>query len=163
MKNPAAEATVVLLKEHGLTLASAESCTGGLVAKLVTDISGSSEVFSGGVVSYSNEVKIKLLGVSPDTLSSYGAVSEDTAREMALGARLAVGSDIAVSTTGIAGPTGGTSEKPVGTVCFGVASSLGVRTYTKHFGEELSRNGIRTKAAEFALFLAAEECERAVG
>ncbi len=143
-----------------MTLACAESCTGGLVAKLVTDIAGSSEVFEGGVVSYSNEVKMKILGVSEKTLAAHGAVSEETAREMALGVRVRLGADIGVSTTGIAGPGGGPPEKPVGTVCFGIASKLGVRTYTKHFGEALSRDEVRRFSAHFALSLVAAECER---
>jgi len=160
MAHEAAGAAIASLRRYKLTLATAESCTGGLVAKLVTDVAGSSEVFSGGVVSYSNGVKMKLLGVSEKTLAAHGAVSEETAREMALGARDATGADIAVSTTGIAGPSGGTAEKPVGTVCFGVASKFGVRTFTKHFGEELSRKEIRNAAADFALELVAGECER---
>lgn len=148
---------VAALRNAKKTLATAESCTGGLAAKLVTDVSGSSEVFEGGVVSYSNEVKMKILGVSSKTLVSFGAVSENTAGEMCEGARRAVGSDIAVSTTGIAGPTGGTPEKPVGTVCFGITSDRGTRTFTKHFGENLSRDEIRNLAAEFALSLVEEE------
>ena len=155
----AAEAVEKLKASH-LRAATAESCTGGLVAKLITDVSGASEVFEGGVVSYSNEVKINLLGVARETLAARGAVSEETAREMANGARRRLCADVAVSTTGIAGPTGGTSDKPVGTVCFGVASNAGVRSVTKHFGEELSRDEIRLAAAKFALGLIADECDK---
>jgi len=154
---------VSALKEKCLTLATAESCTGGLAAKLVTDISGSSVVFKGGVVSYSNDVKTGVLGVSEETLATHGAVSEETAREMALGVREKLGADIAVSTTGIAGPTGGVPGKPVGTVCFGVASKYGVETFTEHFGENLSRDNIRSNAADFALRLVARECVKFEG
>ena len=120
MENVFAAEAVAALKNKGFTMATAESCTGGLAAKLVTDVSGSSAVFEGGVVSYSNEVKMKVLGVSAATLEAHGAVSEETADEMCRGARRVTGADIAVSTTGIAGPSGGTPEKPVGTVCFGI-------------------------------------------
>ena len=156
----AAEA-VSALKKSRLALATAESCTGGLVAKKITDVSGASEVFEGGVVSYSNEVKMKLLGVSRETLAAHGAVSEETAREMALGAREKLGADVGLSTTGIAGPTGGTKEKPVGTVCFGIASKAGARTFTKRFGEDKTREEIREAASDFALSLVIEECRRA--
>lgn len=160
LEDALAYAAVAAFSDRGLTLATAESCTGGLVAKRITDVSGSSKVFMGGVVSYSNDVKIKILGVSEETLAAHGAVSEETAREMALGARERLGSDIAVSTTGIAGPSGGSEEKPVGTVCFGVASSHGVKTYTEHFGEELPREAIRELASDFALSLAIGEGDR---
>ena len=148
------------LRARGLTLSCAESCTGGLVAKLITDLAGSSDIFEGGVVSYSNDVKMKILGVSEETLALHGAVSEETALEMARGVAERLGSDIGVSTTGIAGPGGGSEEKPVGTVCFGIASKFGVRTFTKQFGKELSRDEVRRAAADFALSLVEEECER---
>ena len=160
MEDALAYAAVAAFSDRRLTLATAESCTGGLVAKRITDISGSSAMFEGGVVSYSNDVKMKILGVSAATLAEHGAVSEETAREMALGAKERLGADIAVSTTGIAGPTGGTDEKPVGTVCFGVASRLGVKTYTEHFGEELTRDAVRRLASDFALSLAIGESDR---
>ncbi len=115
-------AVVKALHESGLTLSAAESCTGGLIAKRVTDISGCSDVFFGGCVTYTNDVKQRLIGVSAETLEKYGAVSEQTAREMARGVRLATGSDIGVSATGIAGPTGGTPETPVGTVFIGIST-----------------------------------------
>lgn len=106
------------VKKH-VTLAFAESCTGGMAATAVTEISGSSEVFMGSAVTYSNEAKAKILGVSKETLDSYGAVSAECAEEMAEGAARIYGSDIAMSVTGIAGPGGGSPEKPVGTVWFG--------------------------------------------
>ncbi len=159
MSIPISCATVEALKRARFTLACAESCTGGLVAKMITDVAGSSEVFEGGVVSYSNEFKMTFLGVLPETLARYGAVSENTAREMARGVAHRSGADIAVSTTGIAGPGGGTLEKPVGTVCFGIVSPRGEETFTMHFGEELSRDEVRYKAAEFALSLVLKECD----
>lgn len=110
---------VHLLREKKLKLATAESCTGGLLAKRITDIAGSSDVFTGSVVAYDNEIKVRVLGVSADVLSGYGAVSEETARQMAEGLYRLTGADVAVSITGIAGPGGGTDQKPVGTVCFG--------------------------------------------
>lgn len=115
------EDVVSLLTERGMTIALAESCTGGLIAARITDVPGASKVFPGSVVAYSNEAKVKLLGVSASTLERCGAVSEETAREMAAGARQAFGADIGVSVTGIAGPDGGSAEKPAGTVCFGFA------------------------------------------
>jgi nicotinamide-nucleotide amidase len=111
-----------LLRQKGRTVATGESCTGGLVSNRLTNVPGSSAYVRGGVVAYANEAKQTLLGVSETTLRVHGAVSEETAGEMAVGARRALGADIAVSTTGIAGPDGGTKEKPVGTVCFGLAT-----------------------------------------
>ncbi len=115
-----------LLSERGLTLAVAESCTGGLVGHRVTNVPGSSAYFTEGVVCYSDAAKQRLLGVRPDTLQVHGAVSEDTAREMAVGVRERAGSGLGLATTGIAGPDGGTAEKPVGTVCLALASDAGV-------------------------------------
>ncbi len=103
-----------LLTEQGLTIAVAESCTGGVIAHRLTNVPGSSAYFIGGVVAYSNRVKERVLEVSRETLSVYGAVSEETAREMARGARRLFDTDVAISATGIAGPTGGTPQKPVG-------------------------------------------------
>jgi nicotinamide-nucleotide amidase len=116
------EVVVRMLLEKGLMVSVAESCTGGLVGSRLTDVSGSSGCFLEGVVTYSNEAKVRLLGVDPATIAQYGAVSEQVAEEMVRGCLLNSGSDIAVATTGIAGPGGGTPEKPVGTVCVGVAS-----------------------------------------
>ena len=106
------------LKARGLTLATAESCTGGWVAQAVTSVSGSSEWFDRGFVTYSNTSKCEMLGVRPETLAAHGAVSEPTAREMAAGAIEHSAAGAAVAVTGVAGPTGGSPEKPVGTVCF---------------------------------------------
>jgi nicotinamide-nucleotide amidase len=107
------------VQQHRFTLATAESCTGGWIAKVLTDLAGSSAWFNGGVVSYSNEAKVALLGVSPETLQRFGAVSEQAVLEMATGAQDRFGVDMAVAVTGIAGPTGGSPQKPVGTVWIG--------------------------------------------
>jgi nicotinamide-nucleotide amidase len=112
-----------LLNSLGWTLATAESCTGGLIADRITNVPGSSGYYLGGFVTYSNEAKEALLGVRHDTLLAHGAVSEATAREMAKGARLRLGADIGLASTGIAGPTGGTPEKPVGLVFVAVSAS----------------------------------------
>lgn len=111
-----------LLREHQRSLAVAESCSGGLVGNRITNVPGSSDYFVGGVIAYSNELKQRLLGVQERTLTTHGAVSEETAREMALGVRRATGADLGVATTGIAGPDGGTAEKPVGTVAIALAT-----------------------------------------
>ena len=110
------ENVVAKLREKGVKLATAESCTGGLLSERITAVSGASDVFDFGVCTYANEMKHKVLGVSNETLSVLGAVSAETAMQMAEGARNVSGADLAVSTTGIAGPTGGTPEKPVGLV-----------------------------------------------
>jgi nicotinamide-nucleotide amidase len=111
-----------LLVKHNATVGTAESCTGGFVANQITSVPGASQYFQGSVVSYSNEVKVNVLGVSPQTLEAFGAVSEQTAREMAEGARKVLNTTFAISTTGIAGPDGGTAEKPVGTVWIACAT-----------------------------------------
>ena len=111
-----------LLTEQGLTISVAESCTGGLIAHQLTNVSGSSAYFIGGVVAYANEVKEQVLGVSGETLVAHGAISEETVREMARGARRLFDTDVAISAAGIAGPTGGTPQKPVGLVYVALAA-----------------------------------------
>jgi len=138
-----------MLRERGLRVAFAESCTGGLLAKMVTDLPGSSNIFWGGVVSYSNEAKIQILGVSPSTLASFGAVSPETAGEMAQGIRSRSGADIGIGITGIAGPDGGTLEKPVGLVYMGLADAN--RVLTKELRLTGGRESIRTLTAKSAL------------
>ncbi|HKL96196.1 MAG TPA: competence/damage-inducible protein A [Paludibacteraceae bacterium] len=115
-----------LLRNKSATLATAESCTGGELGHQITEISGASDYYLGGVITYSNQLKEQLLGVSADTLANYGAVSSKTAQEMASGCRKLFKSDFAIATTGIAGPTGGTEEKPLGTVWIAIASKNGV-------------------------------------
>ena len=150
-------AVIRTLAERGLTAAAAESCTAGLVAASLADVPGSSAVLLGGVVSYANEVKKNLLGVRGETLRTVGAVSVETAREMADGVRRITGASIGVSTTGIAGPGGGTAEKPVGTVCFGISSARGTRALRRQFNPALDREEIRRRAALEALLLLLEE------
>ena len=140
------ETLVNKLKEKKLTLSCAESCTGGLIAKCITDISGCSSVFYGGVVSYDNIVKMGVLGVKEETLKEYGAVSNQTAEEMALGVKRACCTDIGISTTGIAGPGGAVDGKPVGTVYIGFAIGDKVESMRLDLGSENSRDIIRHKA-----------------
>lgn len=132
--------TGTLLKTRGETLATAESCTGGNIAHRFTAMPGASEYFKGGVVAYSNEVKMALLGVDPESLNRYGAVSQSVAEQMAEGVRRATGATYGISTTGIAGPTGGTPEKPVGTVWMAVATPNGVFSRRMVFGSVRSQN-----------------------
>jgi nicotinamide-nucleotide amidase len=120
-----AEIVLELAREQGVTLATAESCTGGLVASRLTSVSGSSDVFRGGVVAYSNDVKAAELGVPRGVLEEHGAVSAETAKAMAEGARERLGADLAVAVTGVAGPGGGTEEKPVGLVYLHAAGPFG--------------------------------------
>jgi nicotinamide-nucleotide amidase len=136
----------------GLKIATAESCTGGMVAAALTDVAGSSDVFERGFVTYSNAAKVSMLGVSPETLAAHGAVSEAVAREMAEGALAQSAADIAVSITGIAGP-GGSEFKPEGRVCFGLARN-GRETVveTVEFGAR-GRDKVRKAATERALAL----------
>ncbi len=140
-----------LLKKHKRTVATAESCTGGLIAKLLTDIPGSSEYFIEGVVAYANESKTRLLGVPAQLITEHGAVSRQVAAAMALGCRAKSGADFALSSTGIAGPAGGTPEKPVGLVYVGLADAHGCRVEELRLDPALSRDEIRQRAAEGAL------------
>ncbi len=134
------------LKEKNLTLSCAESCTGGLIAKSITDIAGCSSVFYGGVVSYDNVVKMGVLGVKKETLDEFGAVSFQTAKEMALGVKKACSTDIGISTTGIAGPGGAVEGKPVGTVYIGIATNDTAESFRLDLGSENSRDTIRKMA-----------------
>ena len=149
------ETLVALLVQKNLKIATAESCTGGLLAKLITDVSGASAVFDYGIVSYANEIKWGQLGVKRETVETYGAVSEQTAREMAQCAAKTAGADIGLSTTGIAGPTGGTAEKPNGTCYIGVYFN-GTTTVTRVNTGLSDRNQNRVLFAEKALTLAKE-------
>lgn len=137
------------LKSANQMLATAESCTGGWAAQVVTSVSGSSAWFDRGFVTYSDAAKQELLGVRAETLRAHGAVSEQTAREMARGALERSRATVAVSITGVAGPTGGTPEKPVGTVCFGWARGDEVRSETRLFAGD--REGIRRQSVIVAL------------
>lgn len=154
-----------LLKKRGMTVTCAESCTGGLIAKLLTDPAGASAVFRGSFVTYCNETKRALLGVREETLSAFGAVSVETAKEMASGALERMGADLALSATGLAGPNGdersgstdaARSGKPVGTVCIGIAlrGENSVRLWAKEFHFTGTRSMIRLCAARGALALA---------
>ena len=146
-----ASVVVALLRERGLTLALAESCTGGLASHLVTSVPGSSEVFRGGVVAYSNDVKIDLLGVDESILHEHGAVSAATARAMAIGVRERTRADLAVAITGIAGPGGGSVEKPVGTVHFGVSDAVSTHSRQRWFDGD--RQAVQALSAMTALDL----------
>ena len=142
------------LIERHLTLATAESCTGGNIARLLTAQAGASAYFRGGVVAYSNEVKESLLGVRHETLAKHGAVSEETAREMAEGVRKRLGSDLAIATTGIAGPDGGTPEKPVGTVWIAVADASHTEARLLQFGANRRQQNIdRSTNQAFAMLI----------
>ncbi len=144
-----------LLRDAGLRLATAESCTGGLIGELVTDEPGSSAWYLGGVVAYANSVKIDSLGVDAELIEQHGAVSSEVAQAMAIGVRERLGADIGVSVTGVAGPDGGSEEKPVGTVWIGVASKHGVSSCLYSFGGE--RKVTRQRAAYAALEMVRRE------
>ena len=157
---------VKLLSEKGKKAATAESCTGGLASAAITSVSGSSEVFELGVCSYANRIKQEVLGVSAEALEKYGAVSEQVAVEMAQGVMKRAASDFAVSTTGIAGPTGGSAEKPVGTVWIGVCSKDCCHAERFLFGTEdcpdgvTEREFIRQQAVRKALELLQREIKK---
>jgi nicotinamide-nucleotide amidase len=138
-----------LLREKGWTLSIAESCTGGLISDRITNISGSSDYFMGGMVNYSNESKAKHLGIPLDYIKRYGAVSPQVARKMAQGVRKAFDTTFGLSTTGVAGPTGGTKRSPVGRVFLGFAN--GRRTWVKELDLKGSRREIKRKATEKSL------------
>ena len=138
-----------ILQERHLKLVAAESCTGGLIGSRITDVSGSSEYFLGSIVAYAYEVKVSLLDVSWDTLKTYGAVSRETVLEMAKGVRNRLGGDIAISVSGIAGPNGGTPEKPVGTTWVGLGTKENEWAKEFHFSGNREQN--KVSAADAAL------------
>ena len=138
-----------ILHTRRLKLAAAESCTGGLIGSRITDVAGSSEYFLGSVVAYAYEVKVKLLDVSWDTLNKYGAVSRETVLEMARGVQQRIGGDVAISVSGIAGPGGGTPEKPVGTTWIGLVAREGEWAKEFHFSGNREQN--KSSAADAAL------------
>jgi PncC family amidohydrolase len=145
------------LREYGLRLAVAESCTGGLIGHRITNIPGSSTYYMGSITAYAYEAKVRLVNVKWETLESHGAVSSDTVAEMAVGVRRALAADIGISVSGIAGPGGGTPDKPVGLVYFGLSSGkndhgpfrLGV--WTRHQRFDGDRVAVKEQAADFAL------------
>ena len=142
---------LALARARGVMIATAESCTGGLIAGRLTDVAGSSDAVDRGFVTYSNAAKIEMLGIRPETLDRFGAVSEDIAAEMAQGALRRSRAGIAVAVTGIAGP-GGSEHKPEGRVCFGIADAAGVRTETVEFGA-IGRAQVRAATVAHALTL----------
>lgn len=139
------------LRQRNFTLATAESCTAGLIAHRITNVPGSSEYFLGGVVAYADKTKMDLLGVSQETLDQHGAVSEETARQMAMGVRRELGADIGLSVTGIAGPGGGTDEKPVGLTFVAVSGPKG--TQVQHHVWDGDREANKAQSAKAALRL----------
>jgi nicotinamide-nucleotide amidase len=146
----AAQRVAQRLKARGGMIVTAESCTGGWVAQELTAVAGSSAWFERGFVTYSNEAKQEMLGVRPATLATHGAVSEETAVEMAQGALLHSRGTVALAITGIAGPTGGTRQKPVGTVCFAWATKSGrARAETRHFSGD--REAVRRQSVDYSL------------
>lgn len=146
-----------LLLQRGLWLAVAESCTGGLIGHLLTNVPGSSAYYMGSVTAYANEAKARLLGVSWDALEKYGAVNAETVVEMARGIRLALTSDIGISVSGIAGPTGGTPDKPVGTVWIGLSTPK--EEYARHYLWSGDRLAIKKQSAQAALQLLVEHLQ----
>ena len=153
-----AKTLVLQCIEKKVTFGTAESCTGGLISAFITDIAGASAVFYGGIVSYDNSIKEKLLGVHAETLREKGAVSSETALEMSAGAVRALGVDLAVSVTGIAGPGGGTDKKPVGLVYISVASQRGLSVTDNHFSGD--RESVRLQTVQKALSLLLAEAEQ---
>lgn len=146
---------ILKLVENNITISTAESCTGGSLGKIITSVSGVSAIYGYGFITYANEAKEKILGVSHETLESYGAVSPETALEMAIGAKKVSGSDIAVSVTGIAGPGGGTPEKPVGLVYIAIADKDGAE-YRK-LNLDGTRGEIRAKTCDCVFDLIKEK------
>ena len=155
-RNKIEAAVVRLLTQKKKTLALAESCTGGFIASQITNVPGASGIFPGGIVAYSNSVKEKFLGVRKTSLKNFGAVSEKVAREMAEGARKKFGADFALAVTGIAGPTGGTKSKPVGTVFIALAGA--VETVVEHRVNRFAREKFKEITAQQALELLLRQC-----
>ncbi len=153
-----AERILHTAQERGVTVGCAESCTGGLVAAALTELAGSSAIFKGWLICYDPQLKVDLLGVDPKILDTYGVVSCECAEAMAAGARRATSSDIAVSTTGIAGPGGEEPGRPVGTICFGVAAKDGQRSVRRQVAGD-TRELIRLNGTVEALSLLIEELE----
>lgn len=151
--NSYAKQVIALAQARGVMIATAESCTGGLIAGALTDIAGSSAVVDRGFITYSNSAKMEMLGVAPETLQAFGAVSSQTAQQMAEGALAYSQASLAVSVTGIAGPGGGSADKPVGLVWFGLAQNgKPTRTVSRKFGD-VGRNRVRALTVEQALKL----------
>jgi len=150
-----------MLRELGMRLATAESCTGGLLAHRLTNVPGSSDYYLGGVVSYANEAKLRLAGVRPETLEKHGAVSQATVLEMARGVRLALDAHIGVSISGVAGPGGGTPAKPVGTTWIGLSAPGCEQAW--HFVWEGDRLHNKERSAQMALELLAEYLNSQIG
>ncbi|SMD00951.1 competence/damage-inducible protein A [Pedobacter nyackensis] len=147
------KAILDIMDKRKLSLSTAESCTGGYIAQMITQHPGCSSVFAGGAVTYSNQLKMSVLGVLPETLNIFGAVSEETVKEMALGAIANFKTDYAISVSGIAGPDGGTESKPVGTVWIAVASKRGVATRLFKFGNRRAQNIERSAVAALSMLL----------
>ena len=142
-----------LLRERGWKVAVAESCTGGLIGHRITNVAGSSDYFNGGIIAYAYEAKVKLLGVSWETLKTYGAVSRETVLEMAEGARRSLETDIAISVSGIAGPAGGTPDKPVGTVWVGLVAPQGQWARLFRFKGDREQNKAAASDAALSILL----------
>ena len=145
---PLEELLVDLLIEKGYHISFAESCTGGLCCGTLVNIANASKVLDVSFTTYANEAKMQFLGVSESTINEYGVVSEEVAREMALGVAKTAKSEVGVGVTGVAGPTGGTEKKPVGMVCFGFSVNGKVKTFTQYFGE-IGRNRVRSASVDF--------------
>ena len=149
------------LTRKKLRIATAESCTGGMISAAITSVSGASGVFDCGVCTYANHIKTKLVNVKDETLATYGAVSDKTAAEMARGVRLLAGADIGVSTTGIAGPLGGSQYKPVGLVYVGISTEMGLKTEKLLLAEgNADRQRIRELAVSAAIYFALKMIQR---
>ena len=150
MTLPLEEQLVNKLMENNLHISCAESCTGGLIASRIVHVANASKVFDSAFVTYANEAKMKYLGVSPETILKYGVVSEEVVLEMAAGVAKETGAEVTIAVSGIAGPGGGTENKPVGMVCFGFCINGKITTRTCRFGNP-GRNEVRAQSTEFAL------------